>query len=529
MAIPADVGAALSALMYDLSDAAYPNASLTLQEILDSNIKLKHRAELENIIEQYDLGSVVLVDASWQRKTSSGEKIYGSMNACTFKFYPDGETYIAYRGTGDSNWKYNADSAFGDEPSQMQEWAKAYCDQTLNDYYVPGGELYLTGHSQGGNNAMYALLTSKYADYVTGCVSVDGPGFSQDVIDDIIKKYGREFFEEQVRKCTGIYGENDYVHCLGEVHIIPEDQTFTVATPTASGFDQYHDIFSHYTSGKLNYEVDENGNIISIEPGPITVIADLINKGLLDHLPEEDRHVCAQAAMALVEYLIGDKKISNLSDLSDFVTLCTEGVPMLIRTMIENPDSFQAVLEKFAPDLAKFIEKHPAITAAIVSVVTVIAVRYILPKVGMLLAALSLIDFVAETVENLIKFGKKAYTALKNFISDVKKAITKVKEYVKSLTPGNRYARNNPEFRADTALMRDYANRLRSINSRLVTLDRDMNDLYWQVGLMDVYDILRANIISGYSPRITMCRTYLNSAADALEKADRKVLSYMGG
>ena len=77
--------------------------------------------------------------------------------------------------------------------------------------------------------------------------------------------------------------------------------------------------------------------------------------------------------------------------------------------------------------------------------------------------------------------------------------------------------------------MRNYANRLRTVNTRLKNLDEDLNSLYWQVGFLDLLDILHANIIIGYSPRIGLCQTYLNSSADALEDAERKVLGYMGG
>ena len=528
MGMPPEVGAALSALMYDLADIQYNSSNITLQELLnDDRVEWKHKQDLQQMIDQYDLGNVVHVDARWQHKNSSGEKTYGTMNAATFKFYPDGETYVAYRGTGDGNWDYNAHSAFGNEPSQMQEWARAYCDQTLTDFYIPGGELYLTGHSQGGNNAMYTLLTSEYAEYVTGCVSIDGPGFSQDVIDQIIREKGQAYYDEMVRKCFGIYGENDYVHVLGEVHIIPSDQCITVATPTANDFASYHDIFSHFTDGTLNphYLVDENGNIVPVQPGPVIVMVVKINESIVKNLSEEDRYVCGQAVMALVETLIGDKKLSNLSDLSDFATLLEDGVPALILAIIQNPNEAMGLLEALAPDLYKKMTEHPLISVALVAVVAVIASHII----GAVTVALKVIDFVLEAVDKIKEIGEKLYKAIKQTIQDIKQAVIAIKEFFNSLTPGAKYARNNPEFRADTEAMRSYANRLRSVNRRLINLDNDLNDLYWQVGLLDVLEILRANIIAGYSPRVALCQTYLNTAADALDNAEQKALGYMGG
>ena len=85
MGMPPEVGAALSALMYDLADIQYNSSNITLQELLnDDRVDWKHKQDLQQMIDQYDLGNVVLVDASWQHKNSSGEKTYGTMNAATF-------------------------------------------------------------------------------------------------------------------------------------------------------------------------------------------------------------------------------------------------------------------------------------------------------------------------------------------------------------------------------------------------------------------------------------------------------------
>ena len=98
-----------------------------------------------------------------------------------------------------------------------------------------------------------------------------------------------------------------------------------------------------------------------------------------------------------------------------------------------------------------------------------------------------------------------------------------------TFNPGRRYSNANPSLQADTARLRSYAQRVAAVNRRLRQLDRDMNDLYWQVGFLDLWDILMANLITGGSPNLKLVESYLNYAADRLEEAERKVSQNLGG
>ena len=113
--------------------------------------------KLQAAIINNGLEKVQVLDTSWQHGGA-----YQTMYATTVQL-PDGSLYVAYRGTGNGNWKYNADSAFGPEASDMQEWAAGYFDYVMEQYGDGAGEVYVTGHSQGGNNAMYTLLFAEHA------------------------------------------------------------------------------------------------------------------------------------------------------------------------------------------------------------------------------------------------------------------------------------------------------------------------------------------------------------------------------
>ena len=91
------------------------------------------------------------------------------------------------------------------------------------------------------------------------------------------------------------------------------------------------------------------------------------------------------------------------------------------------------------------------------------------------------------------------------------------------------YSKENPYFKADTAKLRDYAYRLESLNRRIQALDRGMNDLYWQVGLLDILDILQADLLTHYSWSLNQAKKYLYNTADRLETAEHNAQNYLGG
>ena len=84
----------------------------------------------------------------------------------------------------------------------------------------------------------------------------------------------------------------------------------------------------------------------------------------------------------------------------------------------------------------------------------------------------------------------------------------------------------NPFFRVDTDKLRNYAGRIRDINARLRTLDGDLRGLYWQVGFLDLWDILVANVLTSGSPTLRQIESYLNHAAQTFETAESKAKSY---
>lgn len=96
----------------------------------------------------------------------------------------------------------------------------------------------------------------------------------------------------------------------------------------------------------------------------------------------------------------------------------------------------------------------------------------------------------------------------------------KAKEYIKSLSTGYKYASANPQIIIDTYKLRAYAQKLQSINRRINTLDRRLDSLYTKVGLLDLWNLIQADVLTGYSWRLNRCASYLYDTASSFENVE---------
>jgi len=96
----------------------------------------------------------------------------------------NGSAVVAYRGTDDSlvGWKEDMNMCFL-PVVPAQEKAVEYLQAAADAY---DGRLVLTGHSKGGNLAVYAAVHSERTirDRITDVFSNDAPGFGKSILDD---------------------------------------------------------------------------------------------------------------------------------------------------------------------------------------------------------------------------------------------------------------------------------------------------------------------------------------------------------
>lgn len=520
-----------------------------------------------------------------------------------------GNIYVHYNGTGDGNWGYN-DVAFGGGPSKVQKESLEFFDRIVSEFHGElGGDIYVTGHSQGGNNAQYVTMNSEYGLSIDKCIAMDAPGFSHEAVQKMKDQYGEAYYDNQRQKIYSYNGESDFVDPLGLEIIAPQDKDHLriIDCPDGAGLIDWHLIDGmmdgtnlrprvddytpfHYFIVEINAKIAADDRLSPEEKAQLATyamkLAELLVgneyeiygelmpadiEGLLNMLlPLISEYACedpetfrsamemlglSPEAVSLLETFLSEfgnltdeQRETILSSLSDCITITKDGkltfsgdilslistlfltLPAIANTIADNPEEIYKLLQQLGvfDQIKDTIKDNPFAAGLIISLIIKNFDKIALVTAGIVIAAF-IVDAIYQCIETIKEWGAAIKEFFLNTLQAIKDTIAKIKEYLHNQTPGARYVRDNPEFRADPALMREYANRLRTVNSRLVNLDKDLDDLYWQVGLLDVLDILRANIIAGYSPRVVLCQSYLNSAADALEDADRKVLGYMGG
>ena len=134
-------------------------------------------------------------------------------------------------------------------------------------------------------------------------------------------------------------------------------------------------------------------------------------------------------------------------------------------------------------------------------------------------------EFIAWVADEFKKFGnevKEFVTDLKNFLVDT---VNKAKEWFKNnFNKGYKYASQNPKLVVDTYKLKNYAQSLNSVKSKIIELDKRLDSLYRKVGLLDLWNLMQADILIGYSVRITKCISYLNDTAKDFETIEKEFI-----
>lgn len=524
----------------------------------------------------------------------------GSMKAVTVRG-PDGQLYVHFNGTGDGNWGYNSAAYQDSLPSAVQEWSLNYFNSMVEKH---GGnrDIYVSGHSQGGNNAQFVTMRSAYGERIKRCISLDGPGFSNRFVEDTKRMYGDGYFESQRQKIYGYHGKSDFVSPLGQQDIIPKDHVHYLDYGDADGIVNYHAIeglFAVDSEGKMILPprlkgLYGDGSDCSDFRKLVIALADRVKE-----LPQDQQERAAEIVMKLCENMGGGEKILAEFTDKDLADLKTMLVPLLVDAFESDPElvistlremdahpeivllvekflgefnglspevrrealdfimeyvvvkdggvdfkwpllladawdeirndpaNAWAIIQKYHLDdvLIDYMAEHPVASVAVI-VFSVGLLVFAPQLVGIVIAVLDILSGIVHAIELLGEIGK----FVSEMVKAIKETIEKIRNWIRNtFNRGVKYAQQNPWFRADTARLRDYAERLRRVNRRLADLDGDVRSLYWQVGLLDLWDILAANLITSWSVSLQLAQSYLSNTADRLEDAENKARQMLGG
>ncbi len=454
------------------------------------------------------------------------------IQGCTVKYGDD--YYVAFRGTGDGRWADNGEGMTA-ASTEMQEAAREYFDKMAVEHLIDaranGGRVIVTGHSKGGNEAQYVFMASEYDYLIDKCYNIDGQGFSESAIEMFKKRFGPRY-QDKLQDMYTLAGQNDYVHDLG-ILIVPEENTYFVET-YGNGFENYHALPDMLVNEEGKYVgLSEGWETGKYEQGEIGKLAKEISKAMMKMDPE-DLNGCAVAVMTIIEAAFAkdigalfDGRIDELvmgnveADWTDYVDLLAHGVPAVVETLLFTPEGQDILLDVISTATDYLNDKFgPLGVVAGYVVAAVVLTKIVMPLVGGIVVIANVIDFVVDAFDKI----KEIYKDLKKFVSDFKdlvvKTVQKLKEKFRSWTAGGRYAENNPYVRLDTYKLKNYSQRLNSVNRRIINLDRRLDSLYWSVGLLDLWNLMQADALTGFSWRLLRCAGYLSETASDYESVE---------
>ncbi|HBM98594.1 MAG TPA: hypothetical protein DD413_04140 [Ruminococcus sp.] len=462
--------------------------------------------EIIKVIEEYDfnVSSCEMTSSEWKELVSMIKNEPSLLNYKVTNYVDDTtgmraacfvndesnptDVNVVFRGTkGDYEWHDNGQGGYLSDTSQQQT-AADYVNGLPDKY---GNNMTVTGHSKGGNKAQYVTIVT---DRIAKCVSYDGQGFSE----EFLQKYTDEIAKKS-QSIVSISASYDFVNCLlypiagTKIYIDTKDQ----------------DDFTHYH--KPNILFDNNGNLRpQIDQSDLSKLINEYTTYMISNLDEPERSITIDGLIALLE------KGKNKESVIQIIYACRNAISHLddfVFDYIGDTYGFPAELAVtyIAAVICPYLFLDDLVNCGKEMLETVIG--------GMM-------SFTEEVNKKLQQFGEKAAEYGRRFVSAITTFAQKASDlFNKSFNAGYRYASDNTCIRVNTSTLRSYADRLYTVNQRIVKLDGRLDKLYTKVGLFDLWNLLQADVLTGYSWRLNRCINYLNDTAYEFEEAERSISS----
>ena len=362
-----------------------------------------------------------------------------------------------------------------------------------SDYINNYDSLGLTGHSLGGNLAMHGAIVSAMPeigldDKLKRCVSYDGPGYSDEYID---------YYEKYINKVSGKITHYKWSPVGGLLFELPNVSRIPLKFEEKDDF--IYNLIGRHSTTSIIFDGE---NAVHGDETTWDILTSKFSKGI-DHMPS----------------IIGDTLVSTLS------ALLYGGMWMYTEMFKDN---------EITPFGVSVITAAAKNLIAIGPIKTVKLVASLLFIATVSFFAVIAYEYTYEFIEYIINEAAEAVTKfcswLKDKADELKAFISKGLDYLKNwfnnnLNVGYKYASSNPQIKVDTYKLRSYAQRLQSVNSRISRLDRRLDSLYWDVGLLDLWNLMQADLLTGYSWRLQRAATYLNDTAFDFEKAENELVN----
>lgn len=414
----------------------------------------------------------------------------------------DGDAIVAFRGsegaTNLSNLQHDwieADLGLLNSTLTIQqgEVYKFLKQISESDYIDDYDSLGMTGHSLGGNLAMHGAIVSAMPeigldDKLERCVSYDGPGYSDEYID---------LYGEYIDKVNGKITHYKWSPVGGLLFELPGVSRIPLKFTEKDDF--LYNLITRHSTESIEFEGE---NAKRGEETTWDILTSKFSQGI-DHMPN----------------IIGDILVGTVSAL-------IYGGIWMSQEMFKDGEITPFGASVIAAAATFVIVVGPIKTVALVATILFVAVVAFFAVVAYEYAY-ELIEYivneVVETVTEFCDWLKDKAHELKEFVA---KGLGYLKNWFKNnFNNGYKYANSHPQIKVDTYKLRDYASRIYDVNRRISNLDGRMDSLYWRVGLLDLWNLMQADLMTGYSWRLLRAASYLNDTATDFVNAENDLVS----
>ncbi|WP_075718606.1 Mbeg1-like protein [Roseburia sp. 499] len=291
----------------------------------------KEWADIIRYIKSSNLKDLVLTDTM---ENSNGT----TLALCFAETADSSEAIVAFKGTtGKQEWIDNVEG-LNIEETKLQKEALDFIES------LKYTNITVTGHSKGGNKAMYVAITS---DKVTRCVAFDGQGFSQ----EFINKYWAEI-QAKGKNISNYSLATDYVHAL--LFPVPNSNQFYCIGYGVDNMKQHHSPNSFFMQDNGgNLWIDESGNIIiriTKEEESITMLHEFTTF-IMNNADGKDEEKIIEYVSGLVAMAFGGSEISK-QEIIDYALSDPDSLALVLAYLVKYMD----VYDLDADDIDKLLE-----------------------------------------------------------------------------------------------------------------------------------------------------------------------------
>lgn len=254
---------------------------------------------------------------------------------------------IVYRGTGKREWIDNGEGLAGitldqlkgqDYSTRQQLEAVKYFDTAIQNLGLDeSNNIYVSGHSKGGNKAQYVTVNSQNRNLIKTCYNFNGQGFSPEAIQQFKDDFGEDDFKKSCGKMHSICTSNDYVNILGNI-IVPEENRHYLYNQISNDITSF--VNNHYADAYMSMNGDFS---FEIGQGDYSKAIQQISDEIMNIKDVKVRSQMTEAMMALLTNIQGDGKDMEGNTHDSSIVSCIPVFSVSLETLLTTKDGWKVI------------------------------------------------------------------------------------------------------------------------------------------------------------------------------------------